>query len=115
MRTRSRSGGTHPRYACDMTKSLYAEFTALPGNEDRVRRLLLELTADVRRETGNLSFVPYTLESDPRRFFVFEIYADDASFSTHLSAEYGLRFNEQLAPLIEQTGSDLTWLVSIED
>ena len=97
-----------------MTKSLYAEFTALPGNEDRVRELLLELTAEVRRETGNVTFAPYTLESDPRRFFVFEVYSDEAAFGAHVSADYGLRFNTQLAGLIEGSGSELTWLMSIE-
>lgn len=97
-----------------MTKSLYAEFTALPGNEARVRELLLELTTDVRAEDGNVAFVPFTLQSDPRRFFVFEVYADDAAFREHVGATHGARFNAALAGLVEGSSSSLTWLTSIE-
>jgi quinol monooxygenase YgiN len=97
-----------------MTKSLYAEFTALPGNEERVRELLVTLTGQVRAEAGNLNFVPFTLESDPRRFFVFEVYRDDAAFREHVNADHGARFNEALAGLVEGASSALTWLTSIE-
>jgi quinol monooxygenase YgiN len=97
-----------------MTKSLYAEFTALPGHEARVRELLLELTAEVRREKGNLTFFPFTLESDPRHFFVFEVYTDDAAFHEHVTAAHGERFNAALAGLVEGSTSSLTWLASIE-
>ncbi len=98
-----------------MTKSLYAEFTALPGKEARVREILQILATEVRTEAGNIVFQPFTLSTDPRRFFVFEEYVDDAAFTAHISAEYGARFNTELATLIEGTGSDLTWLTSIED
>jgi quinol monooxygenase YgiN len=97
-----------------MTKSLYAEFTALPGNEAKVRDLLLALTAQVRAEEGNVNFVPYTLESDPRRFFVFEVYRDTEAFHEHANAEYGARFNAALSELVEGSASALTWLTSIE-
>jgi quinol monooxygenase YgiN len=97
-----------------MTKSLYAEFTALPGKEQRVSEILQVLAAQVRQEHGNVAFQPFTRATDPRRFFVFEEYVDDAAFEAHISAEYGARFNAELATLIEGTGSDLTWLDSIE-
>ncbi len=97
-----------------MTKSLYAEFTALPGYEAQVRELLLALTTEVRAEDGNVNFVPFTLESDPRRFFVFEVYADDAAFQEHVTAPHGARFNAALAGLVEGSASSLTWLTSIE-
>ncbi|MDJ0334729.1 putative quinol monooxygenase [Salinibacterium sp. G-O1] len=98
-----------------MTKSLYAEFTAMPGKEDQVRAILQILAAEVRTEPGNIVFQPFTLSTDPRRFFVFEEYVDDAAFATHIAAEYGARFNAQLVDLIEGSGSELTWLNSIED
>jgi quinol monooxygenase YgiN len=93
-----------------MTKTLYAEFTVKPGNEDRVAEMMRQLTEEVRREPGNQLFLPYTRETNPREYFVFEVYEDDAAFQEHISADYGARFNGELADLIEEDGSVLTWL-----
>jgi len=95
-----------------MTRALYAEFTALPGAETRVAQLVAGLTARVREEPGNLAFVPYTLESNPRRWFVYEVYADDEAFQQHIAADYGAAFNAELVPLIEEDASTLTWLLA---
>jgi quinol monooxygenase YgiN len=93
-----------------MQRTLYAEFTAKQGSEARVAELVLELTALVRQEPGNVSFAPYTEEAHPNRFFVFEVYRDEAAFQAHIAADYGARFNAALADLIEGDGSVLTWL-----
>ncbi|MEW9871325.1 putative quinol monooxygenase [Arthrobacter sp. HS15c] len=93
-----------------MTKTLYAEFTVKPGSEDRVAEMMRQLTDEVRREPGNQLFLPYTREANPREYFVFEVYEDDAAFQEHISADYGARFNGELADLIEEDGSILTWL-----
>ncbi|MGK3955604.1 putative quinol monooxygenase [Arthrobacter sp. R4] len=93
-----------------MTKTLYAEFTVKPGSENRVAEMMRQLTAEVRREPGNQLFLPYTRETNPREYFVFEVYEDDAAFQEHISADYGARFNGELADLIEEDGSVLTWL-----
>ena len=98
-----------------MPKTLYAEFTVTPGNEQRVAEMMRELTAQVRREPGNLAFDPYTEEANPNRYFVFEVYKDDAAFEAHISADYGARFNAELADLIEGDGSELTWLRPLTD
>lgn len=93
-----------------MTKTLYAEFTVKPGSEDRVAEMMRQLTDEVRREPGNQLFLPYTREANPREYFVFEVYEDEAAFQEHISADYGARFNGELADLIEEDGSVLTWL-----
>lgn len=97
-----------------MTKTLYAEFVAKSGCEERVRELLTELTALVIEEEGNIAFVPYTLDDEPRRFFVFEVYEDDAAFRAHIAADYGIRFNRELADLIDGSGSELTWITPLD-
>ena len=76
-----------------MPKTLYAEFTVTPGNEARVAEMMRELTTLVRQEPGNLVFEPYVEESNPNRYFVFEVYMDQAAFETHIAADYGARFN----------------------
>ena len=93
-----------------MPKTLYAEFTVKPGNEARVAEMMRELTVLVRQEPGNVIFAPYTEEANPNRYFVFEVYEDEAAFEAHISAESGARFNAELAELIEGDASELTWL-----
>lgn len=93
-----------------MVRALYAEFTALPGREAALAAKVAGLTEAVRAEPGNLAFVAYTLESDPRRWFVYEVYADEAAFRTHLTAPHSAAFNSDLADYIEGAGSALTRL-----
>lgn len=91
-------------------KVLYAEFTALPGCEEAVAGLLAGLADDVRREPGCIEFAPYQVSTEPSRFFVYEVYRDDDAFTAHITAPYGRVFNDALAPLIVEDGSQLTWL-----
>lgn len=113
--------------AASVPVRLVAEFTALAGREEEVERLLLALTEAVRREPGCLDFTPYRVgpppapaaigrrvESGPapvgRRFVVTESYRDAAAFAEHLAAPHGGPFNDALGPLIEEDGSQLTFL-----
>ena len=91
-------------------KTLFAEFTALPGHEDRVAELMAGLTEKVRREPGNVAFLPFTREEHPRRWVVSEQYRDEAAFEAHITADYGAEFNAQLVHHIVEDGSQLTWL-----
>ena len=97
-----------------MPMILYAEFTAKPGSESQVETLIAGLAEKVRREPGNTEFTVYRERDNPRKFFVFEQYLDEASFEAHISAEYGLIFNQQLGSLIEEGESQLTWLTSFD-
>lgn len=97
-----------------MPKTLYAEFTVKTGSEARVSEMMNELAQLVRAEPGNELFLPYTREESPREYFVFEVYRDEAAFQQHISADYGARFNKELAEHIEGEGSELTWLVPAE-
>jgi quinol monooxygenase YgiN len=96
-----------------MLMILYAEFTAKPGSEAEVEKLISGLAEQVRREPGNTEFTVYRERDNPRKFFVFEQYLDEASFDAHISAEYGLIFNQQLSSLIEEGESQLTWLTRV--
>jgi quinol monooxygenase YgiN len=91
-------------------KALYAEFTARPGHEAEVERLVAGLAQQVRQEPGNVSFLAHRLADDPAAFFVYEEYADADAFAAHLRSEHGVAFNAELAPHIVEAGSRLTWL-----
>lgn len=97
-----------------MTKTLYAEFTVRPGSEARVAEMMVELTGHVRQEPGNIMFVPCVRESNPREYFVFEVYQDEVAFKEHIAADYGGKFNAELAEHIEGDGSVLTWLELVQ-
>jgi quinol monooxygenase YgiN len=93
---------------------LYAEFTAKPGSESQVETLISGLAEKVRQELGNTEFTVYRERDNPRKFFVFEQYLDEASFESHISAEYGVIFNQHLSSLIEEGESQLTWLTRFD-
>ncbi|QNP74768.1 antibiotic biosynthesis monooxygenase [Streptomyces roseirectus] len=93
-----------------MTKTLLAEFTAREGAQDEVARLIGDYARKVREEPGNLTFDVYTKATNPRAYWIFEVYRDEAAFQTHLQAPYGPPFNTTLAPLIEEDASVLTFL-----
>lgn len=107
----------------DERVELVAEFTALAGREEEVERLLLALTAEVRREPGCLDFTPHRVAAPPpgsavtpgpapigARFVVTEVYRDASAFAAHLDAPYGAPFNAALGPLIVEDGSVLTFV-----
>jgi quinol monooxygenase YgiN len=93
---------------------LYAEFTAKPNSEAEVARLISRLAGEVRQEPGNSEFTVYRERDNPRKFFVFEEYLDEASFNAHITAEYGVVFNQQLSSLIEEGASQLTFLTRFD-
>jgi quinol monooxygenase YgiN len=93
-----------------VNKTLLAEFTAREGAEAEVARLLLDYAQKVREEEGSIAFDVYTKASDPRAYWIFEVYQDEDAFQAHLKAPYGGPFNAVLAPLIEEDASVLTFL-----
>lgn len=95
-------------------KILYSQFTAKPGCADEVAELLMGLTANVRQEPGNRAFDPYRESERPDHFFVFEAYADEDAFHTHLGMPYGGPFNARLNELIVEPHSQLTFLDAME-
>ena len=53
-----------------MPMILYAEFTAKPGSESEVGRIISGLAEKVRREPGNIEFTVYRERDNPGKFFV---------------------------------------------
>lgn len=97
----------------DRPVTLHAQFTTTPEHAEEVGRLLAAYGDVVRAEPGNRTFAAYTLADDPTRFFVFEVYADQAAFEAHLRGEQGRVFNDALVPLILEPASVLTFLTPV--
>ena len=89
---------------------LHATFTALPGFEDEVAQMIADLADKVRTEPGNVVFDVYRHADNPAKFFVFEVYRDQAAFEAHIAMPYGKPFNDRLEQIIEEPSSQLTFL-----
>ena len=89
---------------------LHATFTAQPGAGDRVAALVRDFAEVVRAEEGNIVFDATRLVDDPDRFFVYEVYRDEAAFQEHLAASAGVPFNAALQELIVEPATILTFL-----
>ncbi|MFZ4896398.1 putative quinol monooxygenase [Plantibacter sp. Mn2098] len=92
---------------------LLADFTARPGREADVARLLADYAEHVRAEPGNIAFDAYSVQNDAVRFVVHEIYRDEAAFADHLSAPQNAAFNASLTAFIVEQATRSTMLDSV--
>jgi quinol monooxygenase YgiN len=66
-----------------MTYVVCAKWTAQPGHEAEVRACIEALVEPSRAEPGTLTYVPHEDPDDPRVFFLYEEYADEAAYQAH--------------------------------
>jgi quinol monooxygenase YgiN/catechol 2,3-dioxygenase-like lactoylglutathione lyase family enzyme len=77
--------------------TLTAEQHVLPGQEDVVDALMLDLTADVlQNEPGCVRFDYVVDAADPRRRLVIESYRDRAAYQAHAASTYLAAFIPKL-------------------
>jgi quinol monooxygenase YgiN len=85
-----------------MPVTYFVRMTATAGNEDAVRDLLL---SNVRRiqegERGNLAFAVHRALDDPRTFWLYETWADEAAVEAHESGPAFTAYKDALRPLVE--------------
>lgn len=53
-----------------------------------VRQVLAELTQLSRREAGCVTYLTQQSKDDPRRFYIFERYRDQAALDAHRASEH---------------------------
>jgi quinol monooxygenase YgiN len=72
---------------------LAVTFVIQPGREDEAIELFNKLTVATRTEPGCLMYIAHRSPSEPRRFFLYEQYVDQAALDAHRAAphfvEYG--------------------------
>jgi quinol monooxygenase YgiN len=67
---------------------LAVEWRAHEGQESEVADLFRKLEAASRKEPGCLMYVVHRHVADPRRFFIYEQYKDDAAVDAHRNAPH---------------------------
>lgn len=60
-----------------------ARWTARAGNEEKVWEAVEKMIAPSRAESGMLLYVPHRDPADPRVFFFYEQYVDEAAYKAH--------------------------------
>ncbi len=79
-----------------------ATWTAKQGNEEKVAAAIGELVPLSRAEPGNLYYQPNRDPENPRVFFFYEQYVDEAGYQAHGASEHFQRLGfGQAIPLLE--------------
>ena len=65
-----------------------ALWRANEGEEDRIARVIEEMTAPSRAEPGNVFYQAQRSIEDPRLFYLYEQYVDEAGYEAHQSSEH---------------------------
>ena len=79
-----------------------AKWTAKAGKEDRLVQICQEMAEPSRAEPGNLFYQAQRDRQNPRLFFLYEQYDDQAAFDAHVETEmFKTRILGTVVPLLE--------------
>jgi (4S)-4-hydroxy-5-phosphonooxypentane-2,3-dione isomerase len=79
---------------------LAVTWTAKSGREAAVAEVFSKLTAESRKEPGCLMYQVHRHRTEPRRFFIYEQYKDDAALEAHRAAPHFLQYAKKDLPKI---------------
>jgi quinol monooxygenase YgiN len=68
------------------------------GEEERLARSLQDLIEPTMAEPGVRLFLPYRSPTDPRVYFVFELYVDEEGWAAHQRTSHFKAFVDQMLP-----------------
>ena len=75
---------------------------AKPGHETEVSEVFTKLQELSRQEAGCLMYQVHRHRTEPRRFFIYEQYKDDAALEAHKSAPHFLEYAKKALPKIAE-------------
>jgi len=79
---------------------LAVTWVAKNGREAEVAALFAKLTEESRKEPGCAMYVVHRHRTEPRRFFIYEQYKDDAALEAHRAAPHSLQYAKKELPKI---------------
>ena len=87
---------------------LAVTWQAKGDREAEVAELFRKLTAASRKEPGCLMYQVHRHKDDPRRFFNYEQYRDDAALEAHRQTPHFLEYaRKRLTPIADRLAGDL--------
>ena len=80
-----------------------AKWRAKAGKEDRLLEVIREMTPASRAEPGNVFYQAQRSLEDPRLFYLYEQYTDEAGYQAHQDSEHFTRLvkEEAIPELLE--------------
>ena len=79
---------------------LAVTWMAKVGHEAEVTALFEKLTEQSRKEPGCAMYLAHRHKTEPRRFFIYEQYKDDAALEAHRTTQHFLQFARKDLPKI---------------
>lgn len=79
---------------------LAVTWVAKAGREAEVVALFSKLTEESRKEPGCALYLVHRHRTEPRRFFIYEQYNDDAALEAHRAAAHFLQWVKKELPKI---------------
>jgi quinol monooxygenase YgiN len=79
---------------------LAVTWMAKAGHEAEVSAIFEKLTIESRKEPGCVMYQVHKHKTDPRRFFIYEQYKDDAALEAHRTSPHFLQFGKKDLPKI---------------
>ena len=79
---------------------LAVTWMAKVGHEPEVAALIEKLTEQSRKEPGCAMYQVHRHKTEPRRFFIYEQYKDDAALEAHRAAPHFLQFARKDLPKV---------------
>jgi quinol monooxygenase YgiN len=79
---------------------LAVTWMAKAGHDADVPPILAKLTEESRKEPGVLMFQVHRHKTEPRRFFIYEQYKDDAALEAHRTTTHFLQYARKDLPKV---------------
>jgi quinol monooxygenase YgiN len=77
---------------------LAVTWMAKAGREPEVVEVFTKLSAESRKEPGCVLYQVHRHKTEPRRFFVYEQYNDDAALEAHRASPHFLQYAKKELP-----------------
>ncbi len=82
--------------------AVIVDFVALPGKGDEVREVLqTQAKNSLEKEPGCHHFDVCINPDDPHKFFLYELYEDEAAVKAHGETDHYAAFRARIDPLLE--------------
>jgi (4S)-4-hydroxy-5-phosphonooxypentane-2,3-dione isomerase len=81
---------------------LAVTWIAKNGRESEVAALFGRLTEESRKEPGCAMYQVHRHKTEPRRFFIYEQYRDDAALEAHRAAPHFLQYARKELPKVAE-------------
>ena len=79
---------------------LKVDMLVKPGTEQKCREYIQILQEHSRKEPGCVMYQVHKHKTDPRRFFIYEQYKDDAALEAHRTAPHFLQYAKKELPKV---------------